>query len=64
MNPMNYLLSTTEVFAVNGGLVIGNAINSRSLNLELFEDADRYSVDLYGAVQDAYLQRRERQIEE
>jgi len=64
MNPMNYLLSTTEVFAVNGGLAIGNAVNSRSLNLELFEDADRYSVDLYGAVQDAYMQRRERQIEE
>jgi len=64
MNPMNYLLSTTEALAVNGGLAVGNAINSRSLNLELFEDADRYSVDLYGAVQDAYLQRRARQLEE
>jgi len=64
MNPMNYLLSTTEALAVNGGLTIGRAINSRSLNLELFEDADRYSVDLYGVVQDAYMQRRERQIEE
>jgi ABC-type transporter lipoprotein component MlaA len=64
MNPMNYLLSTTEALAVNGGLAISNAINARSLNLELFEDADRYSVDLYGAVQDAYLQTRARQIEE
>jgi phospholipid-binding lipoprotein MlaA len=64
MNPMNYFLSTTEVLAIRGGLAIGNAINYRSLNLELFEDVDRYSVDLYGAVQDGYLQRREQQIAE
>lgn len=64
MNPMNYFLSATELLAINGGLTVGNAINSRSLNLQLFEDVDRYSVDLYGAVQDAYLQRRAKQIEE
>ena len=64
MNPMNYLLSTTEALAVNSGLLIGQAVNTRSLNLDLFEDVDRYSVDLYGAVQDGYLQRREKQIEE
>jgi len=32
--------------------------------LQRFEDVDRYSVDLYGAVQDGYLQRREKEIEE
>ena len=64
MNPMNYLLSTVQVIAIRGGLTLGNAINYRSLNLELFEDVDRYSVDLYGAVQDGYLQRRERAIKE
>jgi len=52
------------VIAIRGGLTLGNAINYRSLNLELFEDVDRYSVDLYGAVQDGYLQRRERAIKE
>jgi phospholipid-binding lipoprotein MlaA len=64
MNPMNYFLSTLEVFAIRGGTAVGSAINYRSLNLQLFEDVDRYSVDLYGAVQDGYLQRREKQIEE
>jgi hypothetical protein len=34
------------------------AINWRSLHLNLFEDADRYAVDLYGAVQDGYYERR------
>ncbi len=64
MNPMNYFLSTVQVFAIRGGLTVGSAINYRSLNLQLFEDVDRYAVDLYGAVQDGYLQRREKAIQE
>jgi ABC-type transporter lipoprotein component MlaA len=34
------------------------AVNYRSLNLNQFEQADRYAIDLYGSVQDAYLQTR------
>jgi phospholipid-binding lipoprotein MlaA len=64
LNPMNYLLSTVEVIAIKGGVAVASAVNTRSLNLELFEDVDRYSLDLYGAVQDGYMQRRERAIEE
>ena len=64
MNPMNYFLSTIQLLAVRGGTTIVGAVNYRSLNPELFEDVDRYSVDLYGAVQDGYLQRRAKQIEE
>ncbi len=64
MNPMNYLLSTVEVLAIRGGITVTNAINYRSLNLQLFEDVDRYAVDLYGAVRDGYLQRREKAIQE
>jgi len=64
MNPMNYFLSTVEVMAIRGGLTVVNAVNYRSLNLQFFEDVDRYAVDLYGAVQDGYLQRREKAIEE
>jgi phospholipid-binding lipoprotein MlaA len=64
MNPMNYFLSTLQVFAISGGLTVGSAINYRSLNLQFFEDVDRYAVDLYGAVQDGYLQRREKDIQE
>jgi ABC-type transporter lipoprotein component MlaA len=61
---MNYLLSTVEVIAIRGGVTVANAVNYRSLNLQLFEDVDRYAVDLYGAVQDGYLQRREKEIQE
>jgi len=64
MNPMNYFLSTVELLAVRGGLRVVSAINYRSLNLQLFADVDRYAVDLYGAVQDGYLQRREKAIQE
>lgn len=64
LNPMNYLLSTTEVIAIKGGLTIANAVNYRSMNLDLFENAERSAVDLYGAVQDGYIQRREQAIKE
>lgn len=64
LNPMNYLLSTTEVIAARSGIVVGSTVNYRSTNLELFADVDRFALDLYGAVQDAYLQRREKEVEE
>ena len=64
LNPMNYLLSTIEVVAIKGGVAMANSVNNRSINLELFQDVDRYSLDLYGAVQDAYMQSREKAIEE
>jgi phospholipid-binding lipoprotein MlaA len=64
MNPMNYTLSTVQVIAIRGGTTAVSAVNYRSQNLELFEQVDRYAVDLYGAAQDAYLQQREQQIEE
>ena len=62
MNPINYLLSTIQSIAIRGGLTLGNAVNSRSMNLELFQNVDRFSLDLYGAVQDGYLQRRAQAI--
>ncbi len=48
LNPLQYL----------------NVVNHRSLTLELFEEVDGYAVDLYGAVQDAYWQKREREVKE
>lgn len=48
LNPLQYL----------------NVVNSRSLNLELLKEVDGYALDLYGAVQDAYLQQREREVKE
>ena len=65
MQPMNYFLPTfPELIAARGGWVVGSTINARSLNLELFESVDRISLDLYSAVQDGYLQRREQVIRE
>jgi phospholipid-binding lipoprotein MlaA len=64
MDPKTYFLSAVEVTATDAGTVVTNAVNERSLNLELFESVDRYSLDMYSAVQDFYLQNRERQIAE
>lgn len=64
MDPKTYLLSTVEVTSTDAGTVLTNAVNERSLNLGLFESVDRYSLDMYSAVQDFYLQNRERQIAE
>ena len=60
MNPMSYLLPFWISISANTGWRATSAVNYRSLNLELFQDADRYSVDLYGAVQDAYVESRKR----
>ena len=64
MAPKQYILSGTHNLAISSGTTVGNAVNERSLNLELFEQVDRFSLDLYSAAQDFYLQRREQQIEE
>lgn len=64
MNPMNYLLAALDILAIQGGQTVGNAVNTRSLNLELFEQVELVSVDLYGAVQDGYLQRRANAVKE
>ena len=64
MDPKQYVLSGTENFAISTGTTAGSAVNERALNLELFEQVDRFSLDLYSAAQDFYLQRREQQIEE
>lgn len=64
MNPMAYLLSFWQVFAIDSGTMVTHAIDYESLNLKLFADVDLYSVDLYGAVQDYYLQKRKQQLKQ
>jgi phospholipid-binding lipoprotein MlaA len=64
LNPMNYFLSTIQLFAIKGGIGITSAVNYRSMNLDLFENVQRSSVDMYGAVQDGYIQWREKLIKE
>ena len=62
MNPMDYLLPTWITLVVNTGQRAAEAVNYRSLHMNQFEEADRYAVDLYGAVQDAYLQTRDHEV--
>lgn len=50
--------------AIDAGKDTVEAINYRSLHLDLFEQVDRYAVDLYGAVQDGYLQTRANRLKE
>ncbi|HLH77307.1 MAG TPA: VacJ family lipoprotein [Candidatus Binataceae bacterium] len=59
MNPISYTMPTWWMpLAIEGGSEAAEAVNYRSLNLQLFEDVDRYSIDLYGAVQDGYIESR------
>ena len=58
MNPMSYLLPWYITIPSTAGEDIVDAVNYRSLNPDLFEDVDRFSIDVYGAVQDGYTQRR------
>jgi phospholipid-binding lipoprotein MlaA len=64
MNPIDYIVTIVQVVYIYTGVIAARSVNYESLHLDLFEDADRYSVDLYGAVQDAYLQHRERLLRE
>jgi phospholipid-binding lipoprotein MlaA len=46
------------------GMRGGQIVNDRSLNLETFEELERMTFDLYSAVRNAYLQRRQRMIQD
>jgi phospholipid-binding lipoprotein MlaA len=59
MNPVNYVVSGALPF--EAGAKAFSAVNTRSEDLGKFNDVDRYSIDLYGAVQDGYLQRRQQE---
>jgi phospholipid-binding lipoprotein MlaA len=60
MNPLNYVVP----FAANTGSRGANIVNERAANLERFEDVEEEVFDLYTAVRNAYLQRRQRSIQE
>lgn len=60
MNPAWWLLPLPTIFGMNGGEIL----NERSLNLELFQGVEETTVDLYGAVRNAYYQRRAKAIKE
>jgi phospholipid-binding lipoprotein MlaA len=58
MWPLPYFVPWYVSMPAGAGKNVMEAVNYRSLHLNLFEDVDRYAVDLYGAVQDGFMQRR------
>jgi phospholipid-binding lipoprotein MlaA len=58
MWPLPYFVPWYVSLPTGAGKAVVEAVNYRSLHLNLFEDVDRYAIDLYGAVQDGYMQRR------
>lgn len=59
MNPLSFAAPLAASFGKAGG----EAVNTRSENLELYESVEESTVDLYSAVRNAYLQRRQQAIE-
>jgi phospholipid-binding lipoprotein MlaA len=60
LDPIGYFMP----FFVGTVLGIVNTVNERSLNLQLFASVEESVFDLYSAVRNGYLQRRESTIEE
>jgi len=61
MNPLSYFVP----FIWTGlSLKLGEIVNDRALNLELFQGFEESVVDLYSAVRHGYLRRREQMIKE
>jgi len=61
MNPLSYFIP----FIWTGlALKLGEMVNDRALNLELFQGFEETVVDLYSAVRNGYLRRREQLIKE
>jgi len=59
MDPLSYVL---PFIWTRLGMKIGSMINDRSLNLDLYQGFEETTVDLYSAVRNGYLQRRENMI--
>jgi phospholipid-binding lipoprotein MlaA len=56
MDPLTYVIPLVPALS----LTLGNRVNERALNYELFVGFDDGVIDAYTAVRDVYLQRRER----
>jgi len=61
MNPLYYYI---PFFPDAFGMRVGDTINDRSLNLDLFQGIEESTIDLYSSVRNGYLQRRNRLIRE
>ncbi|MGO9057696.1 MAG: VacJ family lipoprotein [Candidatus Binataceae bacterium] len=60
MDPIDYVAPGSAVYYKYAAKAL-QAVNARTQNRGLFEYLDTYSIDKYGAIQDAYFQRRQKQ---
>jgi len=60
LDPVNYFIPAAGGLGRTGG----DRLNERGLNIETFEAVEEGTLDLYSAVRNAYLKKREKQIKE
>ncbi len=60
LDPLSYFAP----FAANFGRSAAKTINERAANLQLYQEAEDSTLDLYGAVRNGYLQRRRKSVED
>lgn len=61
MNPLSYFL---PFLWAGVGMKAGDTVNDRALNLDLFQGFEESVIDMYSAVRNAYLRRREQLIKQ
>jgi phospholipid-binding lipoprotein MlaA len=61
LDPLGYVL---PFFWDRLGMKVGDTVNERALNYELFQGVEETTLDLYSSVRHFYLKRREQQIKE
>ncbi len=61
LDPLSWFVTP---FVADFGRAAGKTINARAANLKLYQDVEDTSLDLYAAVRNGYLQRRQKSIEE
>jgi phospholipid-binding lipoprotein MlaA len=61
LDPLSWFVTP---FVVDFGRSAAKTVNERAANLKLYQDVEDTSLDLYGAVRNGYLQRRQKSIED
>jgi phospholipid-binding lipoprotein MlaA len=61
LDPLSWFVTP---FVADFGRAAGKTINERAANLKLYQDVEDTSLDLYAAVRNGYLQRRQKSIKD
>jgi phospholipid-binding lipoprotein MlaA len=58
LNPLHYIFPAAGINGASTGISALGTVNERSMNLDKFGGVEETVIDLYGAVRNAYFQRR------